>query len=82
MQRQSAVLLECLPGFWQAAGSKDVSASSSSGSSTLALPANLPASAAAKLQQTIAGAAGITGEIREVLQGGPAGRSCTATAPG
>jgi hypothetical protein len=42
------VLLECLPGLWQAAGTNK-----------LQLPLNLPASAAAKLQQTLAGAAGI-----------------------
>ncbi|WIA14506.1 hypothetical protein OEZ85_003026 [Tetradesmus obliquus] len=48
LQRHSEVLLECLPGLWQAAGT-----------SKLQLPLNLPASAAAKLQQTLAGAAGI-----------------------
>eukprot|EP00775_Hariotina_reticulata_P008992 gene8992-9164_t len=65
MQRQSAVLLECLPGFWQASGSKDASASSSSGdiSSSLVLPANLPTPTATKLQQTMAGAAQITGRL-------------------
>lgn len=64
LQRQSAVLLECLPGFWHASGSTDVSASSSSGggTSSLVLPANLPASTATKLQQTMAGAAQITGD--------------------
>jgi hypothetical protein len=48
LQRHSEVLLECLPGLWQAAGTNK-----------LQLPLNLPASAAAKLQQTLAGAAGI-----------------------
>jgi hypothetical protein len=48
LQRHSEVLLECLPGLWQAAGTNK-----------LQLPVNLPASAAAKLQQTLAGAAGI-----------------------
>jgi hypothetical protein len=43
------VLLECLPGFWQAAGPN-----------RLTLPSNLPSSAAARLQATMNGACGAT----------------------
>lgn len=42
------MLLECLPGLWQTAGANK-----------LQVPVNLPASAAARLQQTLAGAADI-----------------------
>ncbi|KAF6265699.1 exocyst complex component Sec5-domain-containing protein [Scenedesmus sp. NREL 46B-D3] len=60
LQRHSEVLLECLPGLWQAAGT-----------SKLQLPPHLPAAAAAKLQQTLAGADGIlqrlvSGYCREI----------------
>jgi hypothetical protein len=44
LERLSSVLLECLPGFWQAAGPNK-----------LTLPPNLPSAAAAQLQATMAG---------------------------